>query len=169
MKDSIGEMVIAQKINALETADESVQVNTEELWNKLERSLNKKATKKISLYRYWPAAVAAILLIAAFIATLLPSQNAVVTPHFASSKRLPGNITIATKKEPMLKTQELRETAFTSHKKSQKTRLKATKSIIKRDQDIADIEDNRQPGMYTTPVINEVCYNTTIADGLACY
>ena len=63
MKDSMGEEVIARKINWLETEDESIPADTDGLWAKMELRLDKKTGKRVGLYRYWPAAVAAILFV----------------------------------------------------------------------------------------------------------
>jgi hypothetical protein len=169
MKDSMVEKLIAQKINMLETGDESEPVGTEQLWKKLEKSLDKKATKKISLYRYWPVSAAAALLIALFIARLLPQQKTAVHTNIASSKPFDRNARITASKEPIAKTGELTNTAITSPKKNGVKKLKATEFIMKSDMDMTGAEDDSLIGMYATPVINELCYNTTVASSLACY
>jgi len=164
MKDKIGEKIIAQKINQLEAGDESIHMDTNELWNKLERSLDEKTTKKIRLYRYWPVAAAAVLLIALFIATLLPKPGAHKDIPMAASKSVRPDMAVPVQSGPEVKTQEPGKVAVREHKK---TRLAVTGVIG--ELALIGIEDTSQPGMYTAPAIDEVGYNTTIEDELACY
>ncbi|MFI5188627.1 MAG: hypothetical protein ACHQF0_17975, partial [Chitinophagales bacterium] len=81
MKDGRSEDIIRQKIKTLEANDIS-SIDTDEMWGRLNISLNKKPARRIHLIYYWAAAVLLII----FVIALLPKENTEIQVAKSASK-----------------------------------------------------------------------------------